>query len=172
MTWILIYAVTCISMHYILHSCHRPSETPPMLCIKHAGLFLVNYMHTPPPLLKSCHIEIKYAQCAETCEKNDFPIYVNFIFSVMVDFLLKIIRKFTKCHIKWPNYLVLLRFCSQLIKIRFRRFKDKKKSSGKKKMRPFFLGQFFFAKNYLKRMQKKHQISSKSLTPAMSGCNK
>ena len=51
--------------------------------------------------LKSGHIGIKDAQCAETYEKTIiFPI---FIFWDMVDFVLKILRKFTKILMSFIN---------------------------------------------------------------------
>ena len=51
-----------------------------------------SYLTKCRPSLKSSKMGIKDAQCAETYEKND----PNFIYREMVDFTLKIIRKFTK----------------------------------------------------------------------------
>ena len=68
--------------------------------------------------------------------KTIFSFFMIFIFWDMVDFVLKILRKLTNCHHKWPNYWGLLWFCLQIDQNAFQKilrkwkmFRWKKKNS-------------------------------------------
>ena len=82
----------------------------------------------------------KYAQCSETYEINNFLIFANFSFEKWSIFYSNFLENLPKCHHKWSNYLVLLRFCSWLDKNTFQNILRKlKKVSLKNKCRNFFL---------------------------------
>ena len=58
-----------------------------------------------PPLLKSGHIGIKDAQCADMNKNTVFRFLIYEIWSILCS---KFSENWPKCHHKWPNYWVLL----------------------------------------------------------------
>ena len=98
----------------------------------------------------------KVVQCSET---NLKPILRFLVFEIWSILYSKFLENLLKCYHKWPNYSVLLRFCSRIFQNTFQKILRKmKKSFAKrnieKKNLTFFRQIFFLFKNHMRRMQK------------------
>ena len=76
--------------------------------------YLVYDMQTanpPPPHLKCGQHGFFFQKCAQTNEKTIFRFFIYLVFEIWSIFYSKYIESLPKCHHKWPNHWVLLRFC-------------------------------------------------------------
>ena len=63
-------------------------------------LFLINDMQTPPPPLRSDHINMKDAQCTETNEISIFRFVFYELWSILYS---KFLENWPKYHQEWPK---------------------------------------------------------------------